>query len=66
MQAGKLGIGERLRLRDGSTPVVTAAVPRSQAVPVFNLEVDGEHVYCVAANGVLVHNQDGYHIDVTV
>ena len=56
VQAGKLRIGERLRLRDGSTPVVTAAVPRSQSVTVFNLEVDGEHVYYVAASGVLVHN----------
>ena len=56
VQAGKLGIGERLRLRNGSTPVVTAAVPRSHSVPVFNLEVDGEHVYYVAANGLLVHN----------
>ena len=60
VQAGQLRIGERLRLRDGSTPVVTAAVPRSQSVPVFNLEVDGEHVYYVAANGVLVHNSEGY------
>ena len=58
VQAGKLRIGERLRLRDGSTPVVTAAVQRSQSVPVFNLEVDGEHVYYVAASGVLVHNGD--------
>ena len=60
VQAGRLRIGERLRLRDGSTPVVTAAVPRSQSVPVFNLEVDGEHVYYVAASGVLVHNNESY------
>lgn len=56
VQAGKLRIGEHLRLRDGSTPVVTAAVSRSQSVPVFNLEVDGEHVYYVSTSGVLVHN----------
>ena len=56
VQAGQLRIGERLRLRDGSTPVVTATMPKSQSVPVFNLEVDGEHVYYVAASGVLVHN----------
>ena len=56
VQAGRLRIGERLRLRDGSTPVLNAAVPRSPSVPVFNLEVDGEHVYYVAASGVLVHN----------
>ena len=23
---------------------------------VFNLEVDGEHVYCVASGGLLIHN----------
>ena len=56
VQAGSLEPGEHLRLADGRTPVVTAAVPRSQSVPVFNLEVDGEHVYYVAARGVLVHN----------
>ena len=63
VQAGQLRIGERLRLRDGSTPVVTAALPRSQSVPVFNLEVDGEHVYYVAASGVLVHNTYQEKID---
>jgi hypothetical protein len=60
VQAGVLRIGERLRLRDGGTPVVTAAVARSQSVPVFNLEVDGEHVYYVATSGVLVHNAESY------
>ncbi len=29
-------------------------------MPVFNLEVDGEHVYYVAASGVLVHNSESY------
>ena len=48
-----------MRLRDGSTPIVTATVCRSRSVPVFNLEVDGEHVYYVAASGVLVHNTCG-------
>ena len=62
VQAGKLRIGERLRLHDGSTPVVTAVVPRSQSVRVFNLEVDGEHVYYVAASGVLVHNGDEEYV----
>ena len=60
VQAGQLRMGERLRLRDGTTPVVTAAVAKSQSVPVFNVEVDGEHVYYVAANGVLVHNAESY------
>ncbi|MBL8814374.1 MAG: glycohydrolase toxin TNT-related protein [Planctomycetaceae bacterium] len=61
VQAGRLRLGERLRLRDNSTPAVTASVPRSQSVPVFNLEVDGEHVYYVAASGVLVHNSEDYY-----
>lgn len=59
-QARKLRIREHLRLRDGSTPTVTAAVSRSQSAAVFNLEVDGEHVYYVAENGVLVHNNESY------
>lgn len=47
---------ERLRLADGRT----AAVIRIEQLPgtqsVYNLEVDGEHVYHVGLNGVLVHN----------
>ena len=47
---------ERLRLEDGRT----AAVIRIEQLPgtqsVYNLEVDGEHVYHVGLHGVLVHN----------
>ena len=47
---------ERLRLEDGRT----AAVIRIEQLPgtqsVYNLEVDGEHVYHVGLNGLLVHN----------
>jgi hypothetical protein len=50
---------ERLRLEDGRT----AAVIRIEQLPgtqsVYNLEVDGEHVYHVGLNGVLVHNTCG-------
>lgn len=50
---------ERLRLEDGRT----AAVIRIEQLPgtqsVYNLEVDGEHVYHVGLNGVLVHNSCG-------
>ena len=50
---------ERLRLEDGRT----AAVIRIEQLPgtqsVYNLEVDGEHVYHVGLHGVLVHNSCG-------
>ncbi len=41
---------------------VTHITPRrGPPVPVFNFEVDGQHVYSVGADGLLVHN-DCHHI----
>ncbi|MBI3862421.1 MAG: hypothetical protein HY290_11050, partial [Planctomycetia bacterium] len=54
--AGELRSGERLRRADGRIDKVTAIVPRAGPEPVFNLEVDGEHVYFVGTDGLLVHN----------
>ena len=48
--------GEHLRLADGRTTTLTRAEPISEQLPVYNLEVDGEHVYYVGTSGVLVHN----------
>jgi Protein of unknown function (DUF1557). len=53
--AGELREGENLKTVDG----VEASVVRMESRPseqVFNLEVDGEHVYYVSASGILVHN----------
>ncbi|MBL7037957.1 MAG: hypothetical protein ISR77_04970 [Pirellulaceae bacterium] len=54
--AGVLQIGEQLRLADGAVTSVASITPRTSAQPVYNLEVDGGHVYYVSATGVLVHN----------
>jgi hypothetical protein len=53
--AGKLEVGEVLLTRTGSTKIISI-IPRGPPEPVYNLEVHGEHVYHVAASGVLVHN----------
>ncbi len=56
VSAESLRTTERLRLENGRT----AAVIRIEQLPgtqsVYNLEVDGEHVYHVGLHGVLVHN----------
>lgn len=58
--AGELQVGERLRKADRSVTQVVGLVRRGGGtVPVFNLEVDVEHVYFVGEGGVLVHN--AYH-----
>jgi hypothetical protein len=55
--AGSLTIGEHLRTESGTLRQVTRITPRrGPPVPVFNLEVDAEHVYYVSTAGVLVHN----------
>ncbi len=55
--AGELRLGENLRKADGTLTQVTRINPRrGPPVPVFNFEVDGQHVYSVGADGILVHN----------
>ena len=48
--------GEHLRLADGRTTRVASIIKRQGVEPAYNLEVDGEHVYYVGKDGVLVHN----------
>ncbi len=48
--------GERLRKANGSTTTVVSLTRRSTTEPVYNLEVDVDHVYHVGTGGVLVHN----------
>ncbi|MDZ7615950.1 MAG: polymorphic toxin-type HINT domain-containing protein, partial [Patescibacteria group bacterium] len=55
--AAELHAGEVLRSITGTIERVTAVVPRSTSEPVYNFEVEGEHVYYVSAAGILVHNQ---------
>jgi hypothetical protein len=54
--AGDLQPGERLLRADGHIDQVTSIIPRAGPEPVFNLEIDGQHVYFVGCNGLLVHN----------
>jgi hypothetical protein len=49
--------GETLRTESGTLRQITRITPRrGPPVPVFNVEVDAEHVYFVSVDGVLVHN----------
>jgi len=52
---GELAEGEQLCGASGPAIVLTATIlPRS--LPVYNIEVHGEHVYQVGTLGLLVHN----------
>ena len=55
IQLGEIEEGERLQATDGIATVVSIAIV-STNVPVYNIEVHGEHVYQVGELGVLVHN----------
>jgi len=58
--ARELVPGETLRTESGTLRQITRITPRrGPPVPVFNLEVDAEHVYYVSVDGVLVHNAYG-------
>jgi len=50
-----LEIGETLKTLEGTT-VVESRVRRPGSEPVYNIEVEGDHVYRVGESGVLVHN----------
>ena len=61
VQAGSLNPGEHLRLADGRTTTLQRTEPIAEQLPVYNLEVDGEHVYFVGESGVLVHNNGEFY-----
>jgi hypothetical protein len=48
-------IGETLKTLEGTT-VVESIEKRTRCEPVYNIEVEGDHVYRVGESGVLVHN----------
>ena len=54
--ASELTVGDRLLTADGQQPAVIGKQKRTSIEPVYNLEVDGEHVYFVGEDGILVHN----------
>ena len=56
VEAGQLHVGERVRTRLDEVASVVSIKPRPPTEWVYNLEVQGEHVYEVASNGILVHN----------
>mgnify|MGYP002623877684 CR=1 FL=1 len=60
VRADELVVGERLRQSDGSFTRLAAVSTRPGAHTVYNLEVQVEHTYHVAANGVLVHNGNSF------
>ena len=53
--AGELLIGEKLETLNGTT-VVESIVRRPELETVYNIEVEGDHVYRVGESGILVHN----------
>jgi hypothetical protein len=67
VRADELRVAERLRGQWG-TPRVLRVVPRQSPEAVYNLEVQGSHVYHVTPAGVLVHNatpRTGYVYEIT-
>ena len=62
VEAGHLRVGEYVRSRLEQVAAVVSIKPRPPTTWVYNLEVQGEHVYEVGPSGVLVHNKcAGYH-----
>jgi hypothetical protein len=63
--AAELRVGEELLRADGRPAKLLSKSQRAGSnVPVFNIEVDVEHVYLVGHSGLLVHNQ--YHHIVSI
>jgi len=54
--AGDLRVGENLLLADDTTRRVESITLRPNRETVYNIEVEGEHVFYVGEDGVLVHN----------
>ncbi len=55
VSAINLEIGETLKTLTGTT-VVQSRSKREEPETVYNIEVEGDHVYRVGESGVLVHN----------
>jgi hypothetical protein len=55
LRLGELSEGEQLQAAGGVAVVLSLALFR-RSIPVYNIEVHGEHVYQVGELGLLVHN----------
>lgn len=53
---GDIAVGQPVRTVSGQTKRIVSKLPRPGPNHVYNLEVDGEHVYFVGDQGLLVHN----------
>ncbi len=58
--AGDLQVGENLLLADDTTRQLFSSTLRPTRENVYNIEIDGEHVFYVGNDGVLVHNTCPY------
>lgn len=54
---GEFVPGEQLDHADGTVASIQSLTSRTSRETVYNLEVNGEHVYQVGASGILVHNK---------
>ncbi len=54
--AGELRLSERLRTVNDEITRVTGVSPRPGKHDVYNIQIDGQHVFYVGNSGVLVHN----------
>lgn len=57
MATGDLRVGENLLLADDTTRQLLSSTLRPTRETVYNIEVDGEHVFCIDNDGVLGHNR---------
>ncbi|MBX3420953.1 MAG: hypothetical protein KF752_05275 [Pirellulaceae bacterium] len=55
MPLGQLQPGQTLRAADGPAVVLSVTI-HNHIVPVYNIEIHGQHVYQVGELGLLVHN----------
>ncbi|MDY0167752.1 MAG: tandem-95 repeat protein [Thermoguttaceae bacterium] len=62
VEASHLLPGETLLTADSTLTSVLSITPRPGLEPVYNLEVDVEHVYYVSSDGILVHNVYGGNV----
>ena len=56
VSVGEMRVGERMAASNGSTPCVLSLKQREHPEEVCNIEVNGDHVYRVGEQGLLVHN----------
>ena len=55
-EARWLRLGDHFLTRTGKSATVTGLIIRTERVKVYNLHVEGLHVYAVGEHGLLVHN----------